>query len=106
MAPDSSALDQAFLEVWRQAMVDEAKTVSLGDRIYPVRKTAGKRLRQVDFEVDGNDYRGLEQNPNTKSRWAELARKGSKVMQFLQSGKYVAVIVDGKITHFSSKKTS
>ena len=106
MAPDSSALDQAFLEVWRQAMVDEAKTVSLGDRIYPVIKTAGKRLRQVSFEVDGTDYRGLEQNPNTKSHWAELARKGSKVVQFLQSGKYVAVIVDGKITHLSSKKTS
>jgi len=105
MAPDSSALDQALLEVWRQAVVDEAKTVSLGDEIYPVRKTAGKQLRQVDFEVDGKDYRGLEQNPNTKSRWAELARKGSKVMQFLQSGKYVAAIVDGKITHFSAKKT-
>jgi hypothetical protein len=60
----------------------------------------------VDFEVDGNDYRGLEQNPNTKSRWAELARKGSKVMQFLQAGKYVAVIVDGKITRFSSMKPS
>ena len=87
-------------------MVDEARTVSLDDRIYPVRKTAGKRLRQVDFEVDRTDYRGLEQNPNTKSRWAELARKGSKVMQFLQSAKYVAVVVDGKLTHFSSKKTS
>ena len=87
-------------------MVDEAKTVSLGDRIYPVRKTAGQRLRQVDFEVDGADYRGLEQNPDTKSRWAEIARKGSKVMQFLQSGKYLAAVVDGKLTHFSSKKTS
>ncbi|MGB8325486.1 MAG: hypothetical protein WCE52_21185 [Candidatus Acidiferrum sp.] len=87
-------------------MVEEAKTISLGDRIYPVRKTEGKRLRQVDFEVEGTDYRGLEQNPNTKSRWAELARKGSQVMQFLQSGKYLAVIVDGKLTHFSSKKTS
>jgi hypothetical protein len=106
MAPHSSAFDQFFLEVWRQAMVEQARTVSLGDRIYPVRKTAGKRLRQVDFEVDGNDYRGLEQNPNTKSRWAELARKGSKVMQFLQAGKYVAVIVDGKITRFSSMKPS
>jgi hypothetical protein len=106
MALDPSPLDQAFLEVWRRAMVDQAKTVSLGERIYPVRKTAGKRLRQVDFEVNGNYYRGLEQNPNTKSRWAELARKGSKVMPFLQAGKYLAVIVGGKIIHFSSKTIS
>jgi hypothetical protein len=25
-------------------------------------------------------------------------------MQFLQAGKYVAVVVDGKVTHYSSKK--
>ena len=38
----------------------------------------------------------LEQNPNTNSRWAQLAREGKKVMQFLSGGKYVANVVDGK----------
>ena len=55
-----------------------------------------KGLWQVGFVFDGNEIRGLEQNPDTKSRWAELARSGKKVMQFLSKGQYVAVVVDGK----------
>jgi len=39
-----------------------------------------------------------EQNPETKSRWAQLAREGKKVMQFLSGGRYVANVVDGKAT--------
>ena len=30
-------------------------------------------------------------------RGAALARKGGKVMQYLEGGKYVAVAVDGKV---------
>jgi hypothetical protein len=37
----------------------------------------------VDFVFDGNEIRGLEQNPDTRSEWAKLARSGKKVMQFL-----------------------
>jgi hypothetical protein len=36
-------------------------------------------LRQVDFVFDGNEIRGLEQNPETKSRWAQLAGSGKRV---------------------------
>jgi hypothetical protein len=38
---------------------------------------------KVDFVFDGNEIRGLEQNPETKSRWAMLARGGKMVMQFV-----------------------
>ncbi|MGA9884570.1 MAG: hypothetical protein WBQ34_12700 [Candidatus Acidiferrales bacterium] len=51
----------------------------------------------MDFVFDGNEIRGLEQNPDTKSRWAKLARSGKKVMQFLSEGRHVAVVVDGKV---------
>ena len=51
----------------------------------------------VDFTYDGNEIRGLEQNPRTKSRWAQLAHSGKKVMQFLSEGHYVANVVDGKV---------
>ena len=47
---------------------------------------------------EGNEVRGLEQNPQTKSRWAQMARSGKKVMQFLSEGRYVANVVDGKAT--------
>jgi hypothetical protein len=55
----------------------------LGGKRYSVRTTPWKGLPQVDFIFDGNEIRGLEQNPETKSRWAQLARSGKKVMQFL-----------------------
>ena len=87
-----------LIEVWRQALVEDAPFVSLGNARFPVRRTPKRGLRQVDFTYEGNEIRGLEQNPNTKSRWAQMARSGKNVMQFLSQGRYVAVVADGKIT--------
>ena len=105
MAASSNAFDEVLIEVWRQALVDRSNTVKMAGESFPVRKTASKRLVEVEFIFDGQPYRGIQQNPNTKSRWADLARKGAKVMQFLQAGQYVAVIVDGKVTHYSKRKS-
>ena len=92
------SFEQALIEVWQQALIENAKIVLLGSERYPVRLTPKRRLRQVDFMFDGNKIRGLEQNPETKSRWAQMARSGAKVMQFLSEGRYVANVVDGKAT--------
>jgi hypothetical protein len=92
------SLEEALIEVWRQALVESVKTVELGSERYSVRRTPKKGLRQVDFVFEGNDVRGLEQNPQTKSRWAQMARSGKRVMQFLSEGRYVANVVDGKVT--------
>ena len=97
------SFEQALIEVWRQTLVERAKTVVLGPARYPVRQTPKRGLRQVDFIFDGNDVRGLEQNPQTKSRWAQMARSGSKVMQFLSKGRYVANVVDGKVTLYGGR---
>lgn len=104
MARAASALEDILLEVWRQSLAEGLATVTLDSRSYPVRRTPSKRLRQVDFEYGGETIRGLEQNPKTKSRWALLARKGAKVMQFLEAGKYVAVVVDGNVTRYPGRK--
>ena len=80
------------------------KAVELGPKRYPVRSTPKRRLRQVDFVFEGNEIRGLEQNPQTKSRWAQLARSGKKVMQFLSDGRYLANVVDGKMTMYSRRE--
>ena len=45
---------------------------------------------------------GIEQNPETGSRWAQLAREGKKVMQFLRNGRYAAVVVDGQVFTYDS----
>ncbi|MGA8869643.1 MAG: hypothetical protein WB460_00785 [Candidatus Acidiferrales bacterium] len=92
----NSSLEETLTEVWRQALVENAKVVVLGTERYPVRRTPKRNLRQVDFEFNGNDIRGLEQNPETKSRWAQMARSGKKVMQFLSGVRYLANVVDGK----------
>jgi hypothetical protein len=93
--------EQALIEVWRQVLVENAKAVELGGERFPVRKTPRRGLRRVDFTFEGNEIRGLEQNPKTKSRWAQMARSGKKVMQFPIEGRYVANVVDGKVTFYN-----
>jgi hypothetical protein len=102
---DSSLLSQkeTLTDVWRQVLVENTDVVELGAELYPVRLTPKRRLRQVDFVFEGNKIRGLEQNPETKSQWAKLARSGKKVMQFLSEGRYVANAVDGKMTMYSRR---
>ena len=97
----NSSFEQTLVEVWRQVLVENSAVVELDGKRYPVRITPRRGLRQVDFVLDGNEIRGLEQNPETKSRWAQLARSGKKVMQFLSGGRYVANVVDGKVTLYS-----
>jgi hypothetical protein len=93
----SAELESALLSVWQQAFIDKKKSVEVDGETYPVRQTAKSKLKQVDFRFEDRELRGLEQNPNTKSRWAKLAREGKQVMQFLERGTYIAVVVDGRV---------
>ncbi len=98
-----SSFEQTLIEVWRQALVEHATAVELDGKSYPARRTPRRGLRQVDFVFDGNEIRGLEQNPDTRSEWAKLARSGKKVMQFLSEGRYIAVVVEGKATLYGGR---
>jgi hypothetical protein len=91
-------LDEALLSVWRQALEENLNLVELEGRRFSVRRTQRRRLRQVDFEFNEQSLRGLEQNPETRSKWAELARGGQKVMQFLSGGRYIGNVSEGKLT--------
>jgi hypothetical protein len=93
----STSFESALLSVWQQTLVDKKKIVEIDGETYSVKQTAKSKLKQIDFRFEGRELRGLEQNPNTKSRWAKLASEGEKVMQFLEAGRYIAVVVDGKI---------
>jgi hypothetical protein len=93
-----SSFEQVLVEVWRQVLVENAQVVELASEHYRVRRTPKSALRQLDFVFGGTEIRGLEQNPKTKPRWAEMARSGKKVMQFLSEGRYVAVVVEGKVS--------
>ena len=92
--------EETLISVWRQALIEDAKTVTVEGTSYPVRRTSRSKLREVDFTFEKQVLRGLEQNPNTNSRWARLAQEGKKVMQFLTDGRYVANVVDGKVQFY------
>jgi hypothetical protein len=89
-------LEDALVSVCKQALTDGATTVELEGRNHTVKKTSRHHLRQVDFIFDGQELRGLEQNPHTQSQRARLAQRGKRIMQFLCAGRSVAVVVDGK----------
>jgi hypothetical protein len=60
----------------------------------------------VEFVFGGQVIRGVEQNPETGSNWAQMASEGHKVMQFLVAGRYAGNVVDGKVTKYGEKKKS
>jgi len=99
-----SSFEETIVDVWQQALVENARFVEAGAKRYPVQRTAKRGLRQVDFIFEGREIRGLEQNPATGSRWAQLARSGKKVMQFLCEGRYVANVVDGKVMLYGPRR--
>ena len=99
----ADSFDEMVTSVWRQILVQNAKIVELDGKRYFVKRTSRHHFRQVDLTFHGQGLRGIEQNPETGSRWAQLAREGKKVMQFLRNGRYVAVVVDGQVFTYDSK---
>ncbi len=99
MAPNT-ALEEACISVWQQTLIDGAKIVNVAGDTFSVLITPKQKLKQINFQFEGRNLRGLEQNPATKSRWASMARNGKKVMQFLEGGRYLAVVADGKFVPY------
>jgi hypothetical protein len=91
-------LEEALVSVWRQALDENLNLVELEGARFPVQRTQRRRLRQVDFTAGGQSLRGLEQSPETRSKWATMAREGQKVMQFLSGGLYIGNVADGNLT--------
>ena len=95
--------EAVLLTVWEQSLIRKARSVVIDGDIFPVQTTAKQGLKQIDFQFEGHEIRALQQNPDTKSRWAEMARNGSRVMQFLEGGRYIAVVVDGKVHRYGKR---
>ena len=78
------------------------KEVAVEGRASPVTRTGTHRFRTARFVMDGKEYQAIEQNPEKPSRWGKLAREGHRVVQVrdLETQKYVAAVVDGKVTEY------
>ncbi len=97
-----TTLAHALVAVWNQVLVEEHPAVELDGQRFEVTRTAKKGLRSVYFEVAGTKVEGIEQNPETRSRWAKLAQAGSKIMQYSVRGRYIANVCDGRLTRYPS----
>ncbi len=77
-------------------------SVDLQGQSIRVRRTSSQRLKTVAFDMDGRKYEAIEQNPDKPSQWGKLASSGHQVVQFkdVQSNKFVAVSVDGKVKEY------
>lgn len=100
-------LDPALLSSVAQQMMKSTSVDFAGKRL-PVRRTSAHRLRTVAFNLDGRQYQAIEQNPGKPSRWGQLAREGRQVVQFkdVETNRFVAVAVDGKVRLYGSRRRS
>jgi hypothetical protein len=93
-------LGEALISVWQQAVDEGLDEVELAGERFPVARTRARKLRTVAFEFAGHRLDGIEQNPQTGSRWAELAREGKRIMQFSVNRRYVANVCEGKLLRY------
>jgi len=96
-----AGLDHANLQSVAEQMMTGDEVVLEG-RAVRVARTGSRRFRTVRFPMGGREYQAIEHNPEKSSRWGQLAREGHRVVQFrdVASGKYVAVVVNGKVTEY------
>ena len=100
-----TGLDHDSLKDIAEQMMSGA-VVLAGKKSIKVERTGSSRFRTVRFEMDGREYQMIEQNPEKPSRWGKLAREGHRVVQVrdVESGKYVAAVVDGKVREYGRLK--
>ena len=97
-------LAEDLLNVWKESMVNESREVEIEGRSYRVERTRHQGLRIVSFVYQDHPIEGIEQNPNTSSRWAKRAQQGERIMQFSTRGRYFANVCEGKLTRYPAWK--
>ena len=93
-------LGETLIEVWQQVLVEGRPRVELAGKSYPITTTRAKKLRTVRFEYTRYHLDGIEQNPETGSRWALLAREGKRVMQFSLGRRYIGNVSEGELVRY------
>lgn len=93
-------LAETLAEVWRQVLREEVEEVDLGTARNRVGRSRNQGLRIVAFTYGGRAIEGVEQNPNTRSRWAQLAQSGQRILQFSFNRRYFANVCEGRLTRY------
>jgi hypothetical protein len=74
-----------------EGIFNNFETIEIDGYNYYLDFTSRKGLRL--FKIDGYSY--LEQNPDTGSNWAKMAREGHQIMWVMKGRKYLAQVRDG-----------
>lgn len=71
------------------------KPAKVGSKSYPVKRMPKSKLRYYD--LGGTIF--IEQNPNTASKYALMAKKGARIAWLITKtgGKFLGLVVNGKI---------
>jgi len=93
-------LAEAMISIWQQVLGEEKEVVELEGKIYRISRTRAKKLRTVSFAYVCYVLEGIEQNPQTASRWAALARQGKRIMQFSSEHRYIGNVCEGELTRY------
>ena len=97
-------LAETLISIWQQVLAEGKDSVEVEGQNYRVGRTRSRKLRTVDFNFGLALLTAIEQNPQTKSRWAAMARKGKRIMQFSCEGRYFANVVEGQLTRYPAWK--
>ena len=97
-------LSETLVSVWRKTLLEEVADVEIAGRHYPIGRTRSQALRTVAFTYQDLALEGIEQNPLTASRWAKLAQKGERIMQFKYNGRYIANVREGSLMRYPAWK--
>lgn len=94
------SLGEVLESIGPQALAEGYAEVIVSGQTYWVGRTQNRRLRTVRFVYEEHRIDGIEENPEKTSRWARLAREGTRVMQFPCRNHYFANVCEGKLTRY------
>jgi len=95
--PADAVLDGSHMRSIAAQLLTSAQIDVDGHR-YKVTEVGAKKVKSAKFVLGDRKYEAIEQNPDTASHWADLAREGHRVVHFrdLVTKEYIAVVVDGE----------
>lgn len=82
------------------AIFNDLESIEIEGDTYHMDYTSRSGLRF--FKIDGYSY--LEQNPDTGSKWAKMAREGHQIMWVLKGRRYLSQVRDGEFYDFRKQE--
>ena len=91
---DREELKNIAQEVAKQLF--NSQSITIKEKSYKLQKTKSSGLRNVTIE----DVMFMEQNQRKKSKWAQMAKNGAKIIWIFKNNSYIGRIVDGNVVLF------